>query len=284
MVLATVLWGATFVVIRDSVRSLDPVALVFARNAAASAVFGIALLIARPRGGRGALIGGTLAGLAAAAGFAFQAIGLTRTSAGTSAFLTCAGSLFAGFLAWPLLRQPPTRPVVAGIVLALAGAAILTLRDGLSLGAGDLWTLLGSLVFALQIVLLARFAPSAHPLRLAAAQAVAAAIVLSPSAGTASRQLATLAPEDGWRLAYLVLAGSVLAPLLHVYAQRTLSAGRVGVLLALEPVFALFFAITVGEERFGVRWWLGCALILSGVMVVEAPALRAEAASRRASE
>ena len=60
-----------------------------------------------------------------------------------------------------------------------------------------------------------------------------------------------------------------MAPLLQVVAQRTLPPGRIGLLFALEPVFALGFAISVGGERFVPRWWIGAALILSAVVLVE---------------
>ena len=60
-----------------------------------------------------------------------------------------------------------------------------------------------------------------------------------------------------------------MAPLLQVIAQRTLAAGRVALLFALEPVFALLFALGPGGERFGPAWWAGAALILIGVVRVE---------------
>ena len=66
-----------------------------------------------------------------------------------------------------------------------------------------------------------------------------------------------------------MVAGSTLAPLLQVFAQRTLAAGRIGLLFALEPVFALVFALTLGGERFDIRWWAGAALILLAVALVE---------------
>ena len=46
-------------------------------------------------------------------------------------------------------------------------------------------------------------------------------------------------------------------------------AGRVGLLFALEPVFALLFALTLGGEHFDLRWWAGAALILGAVALVE---------------
>ena len=65
--------------------------------------------------------------------------------------------------------------------------------------------------------------------------------------------------------------------MLQVFAQQTLSAGRVALLFALEPVFALLFALTLGGERFVARWWFGAALILCAVVLVEWRAATASA-------
>ena len=93
-------------------------------------------------------------------------------------------------------------------------------------------------------------------------------------------QLATL-DRAGWlRFGYLAIAASVFAPFLQVLAQRTLSAGRTGLLFALEPLFGLAFALSMGGERFAWRWWWGAALILAAVVIVEWPAMRG--ASRKA--
>jgi drug/metabolite transporter (DMT)-like permease len=85
---------------------------------------------------------------------------------------------------------------------------------------------------------------------------------------------AALGAADGWRFTFLVVAGSIVAPLLQISAQRLLSAGRVALLFALEPVFAVVFALTLGSESFSPRWWLGAALILGGVVRVEWSAAR----------
>jgi drug/metabolite transporter (DMT)-like permease len=82
-------------------------------------------------------------------------------------------------------------------------------------------------------------------------------------------QIAAFDAPTWWRLGYLVLAGAVAAPLLQVMAQRSLPPGRIALLFALEPVFALVFAATVGGERFVLRWWVGAVLILCAVVLVE---------------
>ena len=273
---ATLLWGATFVVIRDTVARVDPAVLVFTRFAIATPVLFAIALIARRRFTRAAWIGGGIAGAIAALAFTLQAAGLRHTGAGTSAFLTALGSLFAGVFAWPLLRQRPRAVLVLGMLLAAAGTALLTGVRGLSLGSGEALSIAGAVAFALQVVALARFAPEADPLALTAVQAAALTLAAAPFAiGRLDPSL--FSPPLGGRLAYLVIAGSAVAPLLQVMAQRSLSAGRTGLLLGLEPVFATMFAVTFGGEHPAPGWWAGAAIILAAVWLVES---RAAAASR----
>jgi drug/metabolite transporter (DMT)-like permease len=104
---------------------------------------------------------------------------------------------------------------------------------------------------------------------LAGLQALVAALCTLPAAGDIPAALARLDGAGRARIAYLVVCGSIVAPLLQVQAQRTLPAGRIGLLFALEPVFALAFALAVGGERFLARWWAGAALILGAVLLVE---------------
>jgi len=269
MVAATLLWGATFVVIRDSVTVLRPGALLFARFALAVPLFALLILVRRRAPRARDLAAGALSGALMAGGLYGQAAGLRSTSAGSSAFLTCAGTLLAAPFAWVLLRQRPSRALATGLLLALAGSALLSLRGGLHAGPGELLTLLGAALFALQVVSLGRFAPGGDPLVIAAAQAATGALALAPQAGAAAAALRALDSAGLARVGYLAVAGSVLAPLLQILAQRRLAPGRIGLLFALEPVFALLFAITLGGERYVARWWLGAALILIGVVRVE---------------
>lgn len=269
MVAATLLWGGTFVAIRDSVQSLSPQALVFGRFAVAGALFAVVALLRRraPTAKEWQL--GIGNGLLMVFAFFLQALGLRTTSAGSSAFLTCAGTLLAAFYAWPLLRQRPSRELFMGLALAFAGSALMSLDGSLRLGRGELITLAGASMYALQIVWVARFAGAIDPLSVTLVQAVVVALALVPFVGDPRPAFAALS-ASGWRdFAYLAVAGSSLAPVFQVFAQQTLSAGRVALLFALEPVFALLFALTLGGERFVMRWWVGAALILIAVAIVE---------------
>ena len=269
MIAATFLWGGPFVAIRDSVESLSPAALVFGRFSVAALLFW-ALAAARRRfPDRTDIRIGAVSGLFMALGFVLQAWGLQYTSAGSSAFLTCAGTLLAGLFAWPVLRQRPDRDLWAGLGLALAGAALLSLDGTFRAGPGELVTLLGAALYAVQIVWIARHATEIDPLALVTTQVTVVALIAAPFAGDVRGAYGALRTSDWIACAYLALAGSAVAPLLQIHAQRSLPAARIGLLFALEPVFALLFAVTLGAEQFRPRWWVGAALILIAVVWVE---------------
>jgi drug/metabolite transporter (DMT)-like permease len=281
MVGATMLWGGTFVPIRDLVRAMPPQALVCGRFTVAAILFALVALARRRAPNSLELRVGLGNGVLMVASFYLQALGLRSTSAGSSAFLTCAGSLFAAFWAWIFLRERPGRELFAGIALALAGSALMSLDRSLHLGKGELITLAGATLYALQIVWIARHGAALDALAVVGVQTATVALLAAPFSGSLPAALAAL-PARGWAdFGYLAVAGSSVAPLLQVIAQRRLSAGRVGLLFALEPVFALVCALTLGGERFIARWWWGAGLILVAVVLVE---WRAAATARRASD
>jgi drug/metabolite transporter (DMT)-like permease len=286
MVAATMLWGATFIMVRDALHGLAPLSLVTIRYVFATLAWGAVLLVrhafgVRASGAREAWLGGLASIPFTAGGYIFQNIGLTATSAGSSAFLTSTGTLITAFIAWPLLGQRPGRRLLLGLALAAVGSALLSLRSGLTLGRGEAWTLLGAGVYAFQIVIVgAWMARGADPWIMVAVQTVGiAAIVLPFTIHRLPADLAGLDQANWWRMGYLVLAGALIAPLLQVMAQRSLPPGRIALLFALEPVFALIFALYPGGERFVMRWWIGAALILAGVIIVEAGSTSSRSAS-----
>ena len=269
MVGATLLWGATFVVTRDALAAIPPVTLVLARFVTAGVLMTAVAVVLGRRFTRDTWIAGVVSGPFVAGCYALQASGLTGTSAGSSAFLTAAGTLLLAVFAWIGLGQRPGRIVALGIALALLGSALLSWREGLQFGGAELVTLLGAASYAVALVVVAARIDRVDPIAVTAVQTLVAALVLIPFIPGPPDPAALFLGPNRWRFLYLALAGSVIAPLLQVTAQRALPSARIGILFALEPVFALVFAVVFGAEWFAPRWWAGAGLILFAVLLVE---------------
>ncbi len=90
----------------------------------------------------------------------------------------------------------------------------------------------------------------------------------------------TLPPDGGqWAsLLYMALVAGALALWAQTWAQAHLTATRAAIVMALEPVFAAFFAVTLGGEGLTRRMLVGGALVVAAMYLVE---LRRHHATRR---
>ena len=208
---------------------------------------------------------GILCGLALAAGYLFQTIGLQYTSGSVSAFITYLLVLIVPLLSAAVLRRPPTRSTIAGILLAACGLYLLNGAKP-SVGKGELLTLGCAFCFAVHIILLAEFAPRFDSLRLNAVQLTAiGAICLIPGFFTGGYDF----PLSVWAAAiYTGVAASAVAFGLMVWAQRRVSPSRTALLLMLEPVFAAIAGAVAGDH-LGIVGATGATLILVGILVAE---------------
>jgi len=265
----TVIWGSTFVIIKNVLTQVAPFTLLAVRFGLATLVVGAifaAKLVAAPRR---ELAAGSLAGAFLFAGYAFQTVGLQYTTAAKSGFITGLSVVIVPFAALLVLRQRPGWGAMAGVLLATVGLALLTLRGDLTIGYGDLLTLGCAFAFALQIVFVGRFAPRSAAASLTAAQLVTVAVASAAYALATEQPTLRLSAEVWAAAAFLAVAGTAFALIVQSVAQRFTSATHTALIFALEPVFALLFAVLLAGERLGERELLGCSLMLAGMLVAE---------------
>lgn len=260
----TAVWGVTFVQVKDAV-AIYPL---FAFLAVRFAIAGVTLAPAAAGRMRGSVRAGTVLGLLLAAGYALQTAGLQRTTVSAAGFVTGLYVVLTPVLALVLFRVRTGPAVWAGVALATAGLALLS---GVQAGApaGDLLVLGGAAAFALQIVLMERWAPRYDVVGLTQVEMLAACGAFL----VVALALRDLPVPRGWTVwGALLVTGvfaSALAFLIQTWAQRRTSATRVAVVFAMEPVFAGLFGYLLAGDRLGWLGWAGCAVILCGIAVAE---------------
>jgi drug/metabolite transporter (DMT)-like permease len=204
-----------------------------------------------------------------AAGYLLQTLGLQLTSPGNAGVITGLFVVFTPMLGLAFRQRPEKRTVVA-LVAALGGTVLLAGGPG-RLGLGDLLVVGCALAFAFHIVLLSRWAPDLPAPQLAAAQMLACALAFTPAG------LVQFRPPTTSILVAVVITGlgaSALAFWIQTWAQARLSAGRTALILASEPAWALFFAITLAGQRLDAVQAVGAGLVLAAVGGHELASLR----------
>lgn len=271
LALVTLIWGSTFVLVKDAVEQVSPLLLLALRfTLGALALVIIIALLGRWRGVTLREVGwGALMGVALGTGYALQTMGLQWTSASNAGFITGLYVVFVPVLGIIFLKQTPDRWGITGIALATLGLALLSLRSetGFYLNSGDLLMLGCAAAFAVQIVVVARVAGWADPLRMTLVQIAVAGLLNALGAALFERPVAAMDPQLWASAAYLGVAATSLAFTIQITVQRFTSALHTALIFTLEPVFAAFFGVWLQHDRLGVAAWAGAAMILAGMIL-----------------
>ncbi|MGV6872871.1 DMT family transporter [Pseudochelatococcus sp. B33] len=269
LVLVTVVWGTTFLVVQHALTVTGPFFLVGLRFATAALLLGLGS--ARSMAGVTWLdlrAGGAI-GVALMLGYSLQTVGLQTIPSSQSAFITALYVPFVPLLQLLVLRIMPRPMAWVGIALSFVGLMLLAGPEGTSIRfeAGELWTLASAVAIAGEIILISAFAGRAHARRVTVVQ-LAVASALSFAAMIPAGESV---PPFSWLLVATACGlgfASALIQFAMNWAQRTVSPTRATLIYAGEPVWAGIFGRIAGE-RLGPLAILGGALIVAGVLVSE---------------
>jgi len=267
LVAVCVIWGSTFVVVKDAVERMQVMDFLAWRFAIAA----LAMFVLRPRAvfllSPVARRRGVVLGLALAAGYVAQTFGLERAPATVSGFITGLFVVFTPLCSGLLLRRRVGGMAWFAVGVATCGLALLSLR-GLSVGSGEAITLLCAVAFALHIVGLGEWSTPTDAYGLAVVQlatvAVVSIVISAPD---------TLSPPpdaDVWGAILLTALGATAFGFWgQTWAQAHLHPTRAAVVMTMEPVFAGVFGVAVGGDDLTARTVLGALLVLSAMYLVE---------------
>lgn len=263
----TVIWGTAFVVVKSALADISPFLFLAARFTLAAAILG-ALFGRKVR--RSAIKAGILAGTILFAAFVFQTEGLALTSPSKSAFITGLSVPMVPLVSSLVYRNRPQKFEVAGILIASIGMAMMTLPTGkFEMGMGDFLTLLCAAAFALHIVVVGHFSPTAGFETLAVVQVTIAAILGVFSACLFEPVRFHPTPALGLTVVATGVLATALAFTALAWAQQSTTPARAALILALEPAVAWFTSYLVTGEVLSRRGKIGAGLILAGILLVE---------------
>lgn len=273
LVLLGAIWGASFLFIRVGVPALGPFVLMELRvglAALALAPFAVALgRLPKVRARwRQFLVMGALN---AAVPFSLIAWGELHITASLAAILNSTTVLFSALVAAVLLGDPLNGRKALGVVLGVAGVAVLVGLDPLPLDGVVLLSVGASLLAALFYALAGTYAKRAfsgeRPLTLAVGQQAGAALILLPLAGATLPAEAPPLPAALSALGLAVLCTAV-AYLLYFTLIRNVGPTSTLTVTFLSPGFGVLFGVVLLGEPFGLGTVLGLGIILLSVALV----------------
>jgi drug/metabolite transporter (DMT)-like permease len=210
---------------------------------------------------------------------------LHHTTVINATLMQSTGPLLIALWSWLLFREPLARRQLTGILVSLAGVAIVVSSGDLAqlldltLNIGDVAVIVAIGIYALYSALL-RTRPGLTPLSFLTVTIAMGTVLLAPLTIIESLGDADVAPLTlgAWlAIGYVALFPSILAYLCYNRGVQLIGANRSGPFLHLIPLFGALLAIVFLGERPGLYQGVGALLIVGGVVL----ASRAAGAERR---
>jgi len=274
-----VVWGSTYLAIRIAVVHWPPLWLASVRFAiAGGGLYAVLRLRGMPAPGwRAWLAAAVLGGLMLGGGNGTVCWAEQWVPSGETALILSAGPLWTVVLPWVFRKARAPRPMVAlGVVIGLAGVAVLIGGHGAGGGAGGRALLFGRLSLlgaSLSWVtgsLIQHRLPLPKSAALATAMQMVAAAPLLGLAAVAHGDLArfhfaAITPGAWAALAYLIVFGSLAGFGSYVYVLVHAGPTRASTGAFVNPLIAVVLGAALAGEPMGARTAIAAAMIIAAV-------------------
>ena len=273
LILTAAIWGLSYSAQSEAMETMPPLFFVFLRYLLGTAMLLPGILYYRKKPGKQLVTGGIACGVCLAGGEILQQFGLLYTTAGKAGFLTALYVIMIPVIG-VFIRKKSSWYIWVAAVISVAGSYLLCADSSMnSFGnLGDVLMLICALFFAFQFIAIARFAPAADALQLAAVQFFTVAVISG---------IATLIAKEScsWKsitattypLLYCGIIAIGFACTVQVAAQKYVHPATASIVLSTASVFAVIWGWMLLGERYSVMNLIGCALIFAAVLMVQLP-------------
>lgn len=266
---AALIWGSSFFMMKHVVAVFPTYYLLAIRFTVAAVLLAAIFRKRLYRPDRQTLLAGLAVGGTMFTAYAFQTIGLTGTTPGKNAFLTAIYCVIVPFLYWLIDRRRPDRFNIAAAFLCMLGIGLVSLDGNLSMGWGDVLTLVCGFFFACNIVAVAKFSQKIDLIVLTIFQFAVAAVCCWICAFAFERFPAQIPGSVLGELIYLTLFVSTLAYLCQNFGLKHEEPAAAAIILSLECVFGVLFSLIFYGEHLTLRLVIGFTVIFLAVILSE---------------
>lgn len=273
LLLVALFWGGGFVAGKFALLDMGPLNIMAYRYVGAAVIMAFFCFRKFKLINKKMILCSAMIGFLMFFGNTIQTIGLQYTTPGKQSFIISLYTVLVPLLSWVILKTKPSKKIIAAAFLALFGIALLTLKDDLTIGLGDFLTFLFAITFSLQVVLIGIFMKDMDAMLFTFLQIAAAAFfsMIMALLLADGESLTDMRASALCGLFYLMTFNTAFAFLLQNLCQRFAPANHTAIILSTETVFGTIFAITLTGEVFRGRMVVGCAMMLTAIVIAEVP-------------
>jgi len=280
LLLAAVLWGASFVFQNEGAQIIDPIAFNGLRSLLGSLalipVIAITGILNRKKGNtkkaskedkKNLLSGGLFCGLALCLAGTLQTLGI-KQGAGESGFITTIYIVFVPILG-VFLRQRIPRRVWIAVMMCFVGLYLLC--GSFAFNINQIYLLLCAFFFAVHILTIDYFSPKVNAVKLSCLQFLVVGIIDCTIMFFVDvptlKEIIICFPN----LAYMGFVSCSIAYTFQIIGQKYISASIGALLMSLESVFSVLSEWALQGTLLAPVKILGCVIIFAAVILVQLP-------------
>lgn len=270
LLLAAIIWGVAFVVMKNAVDIIPPNFLLAIRFSVSAICMAPFLIKRLKKLDRGTLIGGILAGIFMYLAFMTQTIGLQYTTAGKNAFITTVYVVLTPFCIWIVKKQRPGLYTLLPALICFTGIGILSLSGESGINIGDVWTLACGILFAWHFAVVDHSTGKGRDVMVLTMLQFATAGVMGWILGFSLETFPAVIPGDTWLgVGYLSIFSSLLALTLQNVGVKYANGSHASLLLSLESLFGCLAGVIFLKEALTPSIIIGGILILTALVLSE---------------
>ena len=266
---ATLLWGSSFAILKNTLDSLPMFFILAFRFLVAGAVLcGVFYKKLRLLNMRyvksGVIIGGCLF-----MAYWLQTVGLAHTTPGKNAFLTAVYCIIVPFMFWAVDKTRPDKYNIIAAITCMVGIGLVSLTDSLTVQTGDYMTLFSGFFWAAHIIAVSKLSQGQDPVLLTIMQFFMCGLCSAVGFLLTESVSVTAVTDAGFELFYLTVLCTAVTLLCQNWGQKRLPPSNAAILLSLESVFGVLFSVILYHEQVTPRLATGFCLIFAATIISE---------------
>ncbi len=269
LILTTMIWGTSFVVLKNTLNSVPTLYILAFRFSGAAILLAILFFKELKKIDKRYLINGIVLGTLLFGGYTVQTYGLFYTTPSKNAFLTAAYCVLVPFVVWFVSKKRPDKFNFISTAICIVGVGLVSLKNDRTVELGDLLTVCSSVFYATHIVLTSKYVKGRSVAIITMIQFATAGVLGWISALVTTPFPTSISTGNILSILYLCIMCTAVCFMFQTFGQKHTPPSTAAIILTLESVFGAGFSVLINHEVLTLKLYAGFVLIFAAVLISE---------------
>lgn len=217
------------------------------------------------------ITGGSCCGLFLALASNLQQLGIQYTTVGRAGFITACYIVIVPVLGLLFFKKKCSSAIWIAVGLSLAGLYLLCSTDKFTIGKGDFYVLISSVMFSLHILVIDYFSPKTDSVRMSCIQFLVCGLVSAVPAFLLETPNVGHILQARGPILYAGILSCGVAYTLQIIGQKNMNPTVASLILSMESCISALAGWLILHQKLSVRELSGCILMFAAIVLAQLP-------------